>query len=370
MRNGFVAGECDAPLVGNRGVIVVGGSTTTDQRWSGADSRGLKGDCLSVLAPAEKIIGALNSNGRIYGQLSGTSPAAGITAGVAALILSARPELTAEQVRFVLQDTCDKIEPDEARYCSETGYSQPSCETGSTHGYGRLNAFEAVRLVAPRNNHGRGEVDVVLRDHQWDWGNTERASTTVFASPRRTIELGGSPDIKVVRDGGVQADPRDTAGFNQLLEQMPSEGGYARVYVRIRNRGPVSAQQVVIRLFAAPGQAAKSGATIMLEDPDRGLSSAGWRLVGRRTVPIVEYSGSSVALAEDRDRAQIAAFDWTVPVAADGAEASTGYALLAIATCDQDAVSSGDRSIEEFVAGDNNVTLKYVTTAAEGNSDQ
>src|SRR3546814_8319546 len=87
----------------------------------------------------------------------------------------------------ILQDTADKIEPTVAAYDPDTGFSfatdAPTPQgqgslggVGSTHGYGRVNAFEADRLVAPAAAGGQCGVGAFLRDNRLDWGNTERTS--------------------------------------------------------------------------------------------------------------------------------------------------------------------------------------------------
>ncbi len=71
----------------------------------------------------------------------GTSAATPLTAGVAALVLSVNPDLTAEQVYDILKETAEKINTAAADYKPDAkgrGYS-------NTHGYGRLNAAKAVQ---------------------------------------------------------------------------------------------------------------------------------------------------------------------------------------------------------------------------------
>lgn len=69
-------------------------------------------------------------------DFGGTSSATPLAAGVAALILSVRPDLTATQVRLVMQQTCDKIGDD----YDASGHSK-------NFGYGRLNAAKALKAA-------------------------------------------------------------------------------------------------------------------------------------------------------------------------------------------------------------------------------
>lgn len=76
-------------------------------------------------------------------NFSGTSSACPGAAGVAALVLAIHPQLSGSEVRQILADCCDKIgHPDdgEAGEYDLTGHSR-------YYGYGRLNAFNAVRLA-------------------------------------------------------------------------------------------------------------------------------------------------------------------------------------------------------------------------------
>ncbi len=76
-------------------------------------------------------------------NFSGTSSACPGAAGVAALVLATHPELSVCEVRQILADCCDKIgHPDdgEAGEYDLNGHSR-------YYGYGRLNAFNAVRLA-------------------------------------------------------------------------------------------------------------------------------------------------------------------------------------------------------------------------------
>lgn len=97
----------------------------------------------------------------------GTSSSCPVVAGVAGLILSANPNLTAREVKQILQETADKIVDTEAdpqlglRYGTydSNGHSQ-------WFGYGRVNAFKAVTAAKQRLWSGRVHTDSVeLRDN-------------------------------------------------------------------------------------------------------------------------------------------------------------------------------------------------------------
>jgi subtilisin-like proprotein convertase family protein len=76
----------------------------------------------------------------------GTSSACPTVAGVAALVLSANPDLSAQQVRQVLETTADKIvdnQPDPQLGNSFGSYDQNG--HSQWFGYGKVNAFRAVQ---------------------------------------------------------------------------------------------------------------------------------------------------------------------------------------------------------------------------------
>ncbi len=75
--------------------------------------------------------------GSYTGTFNGTSAACPIASGVAALILSVNPNLTATQVRLLMQHTTDLVSADVARYDPITGRS-------GEYAFGRINAHKAV----------------------------------------------------------------------------------------------------------------------------------------------------------------------------------------------------------------------------------
>ena len=93
--------------------------------------------------PGDANLGDLQGN--YTNGFGGTSAAAPLMAGVAALLLSANPELRYDEVRQILQQTADKIGP-AAEYDAH-GHSP-------NFGFGRINAGKA--LQAARAGAGRG----------------------------------------------------------------------------------------------------------------------------------------------------------------------------------------------------------------------
>ena len=90
------------------------------------------GSYVGIAAPGVDILSTLN--GGVYAWADGTSMAAPHVAGVAGLVWSARPALTADQVCGILLRTAVDL-------------GSPGRD--DIYGYGRLNAEAAVRSVVP-----------------------------------------------------------------------------------------------------------------------------------------------------------------------------------------------------------------------------
>lgn len=100
------------------GMITVGGMTSANEAWSGTCSGGVE-----VLAPAQSIFSATitasdHYRGRRPNLRSGTSFAAPVIAGIAARLLSERPDLTPEQIESWITATPSRVENPDMRLAS------------------------------------------------------------------------------------------------------------------------------------------------------------------------------------------------------------------------------------------------------------
>jgi subtilisin family serine protease len=91
------------------GLITVGGMTADNTSWSGTCRGGVE-----VLAPAQSIFSATitaadHYRGRRPNMRSGTSFAAPIIAGIAARLLSDRPDLTPQQLESWITATPSRV---------------------------------------------------------------------------------------------------------------------------------------------------------------------------------------------------------------------------------------------------------------------
>ena len=89
----------------------------------------------------------------------GTSSATPVVAGVAGLILSANPRLTAREVRKILEETADKIvDPDpDPQLGNRLGNYNPNSRRCEWFGYGKVNALKAVQ-AAVRKGGGNPNI--------------------------------------------------------------------------------------------------------------------------------------------------------------------------------------------------------------------
>jgi subtilisin family serine protease len=297
----------------------------------------------------------------------GTSSSTPLTAGIAGLILTVNPGLTRLQVQQLLQDSADKIEDSDGRYATNNGFSTPAIGV-STHGWGRVNSFEALRVAAPVAQGGLGGVDIFLRDNRLDWGNTEQPSNVLFESNRGFIGHWLSEDIKVDAPP-YQPEPVTGADFESLIDEMPSDvaGDINRVYVRVHNRGPVTDSSVTVMLHwtqlgtALPALPSDFWTAFPADSSDtmqwHPLNCAGTSS-STCTITNLTYSGSSVASTAD-DAAQIVAFDFPTPHVITNL--SNHFSLLAMIDSPQDRISpmsNGTFLVDDITPRDNNISYR------------
>ncbi|HET8890248.1 MAG TPA: S8 family serine peptidase, partial [Candidatus Angelobacter sp.] len=362
------------------GVIAVSSSTNRDQRagfgpvaqknpgfWGNA-----YGNCISVMAPSwhqdpgtlgitttsrplkmdgfnPGVMGGKCQGTQIPEQddpsytncFAGTSSATALTSGVVGLILTANPSLTPLQVKRLLQDTADKIEDSVGAYSPTTGFSSPPKNSPSqgvpTHAFGRINAVEAVGIAALAvgkiEKNVKPRADIFVRDNDLDWGNTSQPSSFLLEPTRGFIAPGDSPDIKV----GTSQVPPTLATFDSFSEQL-TLGKKQWVYVRVRNRSPITAESVRVKLYLAQFNTSLPELPLNFwnnfpNNPEPSKNSL-WHLAGDTTINDLKYSGASVAgcpvraypscpadpgtvdpNAKATDNAQIVSFEIDVPIA-------------------------------------------------------
>ncbi|MEB3285447.1 MAG: S8 family serine peptidase [Candidatus Sericytochromatia bacterium] len=122
-----------------RGLIAAGGTDRHDRRAACSPV----GNFISVTAPSDGVLTTFpRSQGRLYGTFGGTSAAAPHVSGLAALILSLRPELRPFEVKAVIQQNADRLGG--ADYHPE-------------YGYGRINVAKTIKAVLAMRGAERAE---------------------------------------------------------------------------------------------------------------------------------------------------------------------------------------------------------------------
>lgn len=156
-----------------------------------------------------------DSQGMFTNSFGGTSSACPGAAGVAALVLSMNPGLTWNQVKDLLRQACDRIDPQGGNY-DANGRSD-------FYGYGRLNARKAVELAKPQP---RNEVTVSRRFDQ----PIPDLQTVAF-----TLEV---PDTTPVSSVSVAVDIKHTyVGDLVVSLEAPARLGIAPIVLHNRTGG-------------------------------------------------------------------------------------------------------------------------------------
>lgn len=139
------------------GVLSVGASGDNDKRGRFSTY----GPWLNIVAPGLNIISLGHKSTESYVNMSGTSMATPFVTGVIAYLLSFDPTLTPNQIIAILEKTADKIDATNkdpmAKY-NDKGYSL-------WYGHGRVNVYEAVKMVKEKRFPKKGEeyVETILQ---------------------------------------------------------------------------------------------------------------------------------------------------------------------------------------------------------------
>lgn len=167
------------------------------------------GQKLSVVAPGVDIYSTTLQNNYSFGN--GTSFSAPQVSGVAGLVLSVNPELTAQQVRDIIESTAQKVRPDLYTYSNDGVHNNGTWN--NEMGYGLVDAYAAVKKAQEYKYS-----DLYVRDVVGDNG-TEPSVTHGI--------MWDSPDIWIEdMNGNKINNPYGNAEY--------------KVCVRVHNRSEVS----------------------------------------------------------------------------------------------------------------------------------
>ena len=172
--NDFFTPATANPYASHPGVITVSASTRSDDFACYSNY----GDVVAIAGPSRGCFDGESGiattdyvgiegydRGDFTRGFGGTSAASPVVAGVAGLVLSANPELTAQQVRLVLQRSADKIRADKNPWEQRFGIDLESQFEYDEHGfsigfgYGRVNAGAAVALAVALDDQVAGRCD-------------------------------------------------------------------------------------------------------------------------------------------------------------------------------------------------------------------
>jgi subtilisin family serine protease len=134
--------------------INVGASGATDTDLAASFSNYGKRE-VNVFAPGVKIYSSI-PGGNTYGDKDGTSMASPVVAGLAALILSYYPDLSAEQVKQIIEQSAMKP--------STTSFTKPGTEDEKTNldqlsiTGGIVNALDALKLASTTKGERKSAV--------------------------------------------------------------------------------------------------------------------------------------------------------------------------------------------------------------------
>ena len=188
-------------------------------------------DKVNVSAPGHLVVSATDNYDDYpsgYRVGTGTSGSAAMTSGLAALVFAANPDLTAAEVKDIIESTTDNI--------YHIPYNQPYI---GLLGTGRINAFRAV-MKAHCMTPGASinpQLDLLVRNSLNDFGIEPDVETGQA--------YWNSPDIWVrnQQDGTYIFD-------HQNPEYSPTNPNY--IYVRVTNKGCVtSSGNDVLELYWA-----------------------------------------------------------------------------------------------------------------------
>ena len=197
------------------GVLTVAGLDREGRASWDSSSEGIS---IGVAAPAENLVGGLPEGPSRYAEWSGTSAAAPLVSGVAALIRSAYPELTAPQVINRIITTA-----------KDSG--APGRDT--LYGYGIVDAAAALNADVPAvAGNPLGTIEEWIRIHRR--GEAPAAEDTA-PPPGQSLPDIPEPQVPVAADPRAGNDPLPAGlvlGFGGLILLVGAGGAIAVLRVR------------------------------------------------------------------------------------------------------------------------------------------
>jgi len=180
---------------------------------------------------------------RFTGRFGGTSSATPLVAGIAALVISANPDLTAAQVKQILQETADKItDPDPDPILGLKKGSYDANGHSEWFGFGRVNAAKAVQRAWQQRVDTTGisdlKIEATATGKLAATGSTQLFKVTLH--PGLSVALKGPDghdfDLYLKRGAAPTTENYDAVGYsasaNEKVAVNPAQPGDYYILVR------------------------------------------------------------------------------------------------------------------------------------------
>jgi subtilisin family serine protease len=211
--------------------ITVGATESNDARASYSNF----GTCLDIFAPGSGITSAWYTNDTATNTISGTSMASPHVAGGAALILSANPGFTAQQVRdkLVADSTPGKVtspgtgSPNQLLFVNVTGGPGNQPPTASfTHNCG------SGSLSCTFNGSGSSDPDGTIASYAWNFGD---GTTGTGATVSHTFPAGGTYTVTltVTDNGGASGSASQQVAVGTPPSNLPPVAAFTATCTNI-----------------------------------------------------------------------------------------------------------------------------------------
>lgn len=293
-------------------------------------------DKVSVTAPGQLLLGLTTRYSQYpsgYLLMTATSPTTPIVSGLAGLVQSVNPNLSAPQIKQLIEDTSDDIYhiPYNQQYLGQLGT-------------GRINAFRAVKMAQCLMNPTPG-LDLAMQNSNLD----------DFSEPDTETQIvWNSEDIWVRNE-----DDGSLIDVHQNPEYDPNNPNY--VYVRVTNNScETSTGNEQLKLYWAKANTTlywpqNWNGTRFIEDPVTNEDILMGDEVGTLNIPVLQPGQS-----------KIIEFEWDVPNPEDYINLDQGnpwhFCLLARIISLQDPMTFTETSaITQNVTKNNNIAWKNTT---------
>jgi subtilisin family serine protease len=233
--SGNTGGPVTSP--GNCSGVIPVGSTDASGAISSFSSRGPELAAGGLVAPGQGVLSTTPGDTTVS-SIQGTSFAAPHVAGVAALILAAKPLYTVAQVLATLRNSSDPVG------FGTQGESPYYKTQGNASGAGRLNAFLAMRLaVTGQLADFQGEDKVVAFPNPF---RADRHQNVTFAFPT-SIQNASDVSIKIYTQDGALVRDLNSLTWNTKNDQGRFVASGTYVFVVSTSRGKRSGRISVLR---------------------------------------------------------------------------------------------------------------------------